>query len=226
LDRNNLDRPSNAGGGASYRSARQRLLGRESALPDLDVLEDVPYDEGRSRIEPQRFTRDKLKTRSPSVVKLLMFFSFGGNVNTLSEKVKMRMRNHTAIAKALVVAACTLAIALLTIGMGLNSSKAWSDQSTGLNFTPIPSQPAFHSYTGHPQRFLIPRSFAQNLKGLHEKCSDDDECQSHLCIPPNPLTDISECVCYLPGTTAELREMCCSGAVHPSRISPGEMECD
>ena len=46
------------------------------------------------------------------------------------------MCNHTAVAKTFVVAACTLAVALLTIGIGVNSSWAGSDQLIGLNFTP------------------------------------------------------------------------------------------
>ena len=47
------------------------------------------------------------------------------------------MFNHTAIAKALATAACTLAVALLTIGMGVNSSSAESDQPSGLKLAAI-----------------------------------------------------------------------------------------
>jgi hypothetical protein len=39
------------------------------------------------------------------------------------------MSNHAAVAKTVVTAACTLAMALLTIGMGVNSSWAGSDLS-------------------------------------------------------------------------------------------------
>jgi hypothetical protein len=47
------------------------------------------------------------------------------------------MCNRTVVAKALVIAGCTLAIALSTIGMGVNSSWAGADRASGLNFTPI-----------------------------------------------------------------------------------------
>ncbi len=47
------------------------------------------------------------------------------------------MCNHTADAKAFAIGPRTLAIALLTIGMGVNSTWAGSDQPSGLNFTPI-----------------------------------------------------------------------------------------
>lgn len=50
------------------------------------------------------------------------------------------MFNHTTDAKAFVTAACTLAIALLTIGMGVNSTWAGSDQQSGLQSTHISSQ--------------------------------------------------------------------------------------
>lgn len=55
------------------------------------------------------------------------------------------MFNHTTVAKAFVISACALAIALLTIGMGVNSSRAESDQSSGLKFTPISSEVTFQT---------------------------------------------------------------------------------
>ena len=47
------------------------------------------------------------------------------------------MRNHTAVPRAVATAACTLAIALLTTTMTVNSAWAQSDPPSGLNFTPI-----------------------------------------------------------------------------------------
>jgi hypothetical protein len=41
------------------------------------------------------------------------------------------MRNHTAVAKTFVMAACTLAIVLLTIGMSVNPSRAQSSHMFG-----------------------------------------------------------------------------------------------
>jgi hypothetical protein len=46
------------------------------------------------------------------------------------------MYNHTAVAKAFATAACTLAIALLTIGLGVNSTWA-ADPPLVPNFTPL-----------------------------------------------------------------------------------------
>jgi hypothetical protein len=47
------------------------------------------------------------------------------------------MLNHPTDDKAFVKTACSLAIALLTIGMGVNSSWAGLDQPSGLKSTPI-----------------------------------------------------------------------------------------
>ncbi len=71
------------------------------------------------------------------------------------------MCNHTAVAKAFVIAACTLAIAFLTIGMGVNSTWAGSDQPTGLNVTPISTDMVVQPLTSanHPHRSItLPRS--------------------------------------------------------------------
>jgi hypothetical protein len=57
------------------------------------------------------------------------------------------MCNHTAVAKTFVMAACTLTIALLTIGTSVNSSWAGSDQPSGLNFTPISTKVVLYSAT-------------------------------------------------------------------------------
>ena len=46
---------------------------------------------------------------------------------------------HTTVTKAVVTAACALAIALSAIGMGVNSTWAGSDQASGLKFTPVSS---------------------------------------------------------------------------------------
>lgn len=52
------------------------------------------------------------------------------------------MRNHNAVSKTVVTAACTLAIAILIIGMGVNSTLAAPDTPAPLNFTPISSTPS------------------------------------------------------------------------------------
>jgi hypothetical protein len=60
------------------------------------------------------------------------------------------MCNRTALAKVFVTAACALAIALFTIGMGVNSSWAGSDQTPGMKFTP-------RLFEGTYQRSIINR---------------------------------------------------------------------
>jgi hypothetical protein len=47
------------------------------------------------------------------------------------------MRDHTAFAKAFVAASCALAVALLTIGMGVASAWADSDQPVVLRSTQV-----------------------------------------------------------------------------------------
>jgi hypothetical protein len=49
------------------------------------------------------------------------------------------MFNRTTVAKAFVTAACALAIALLTIGIGVNSAWAGSDQTSRPQVNPISS---------------------------------------------------------------------------------------
>jgi hypothetical protein len=67
------------------------------------------------------------------------------------------MCNHTAVAKAFVTAACALAIALLTIGMGVNSLWVGSDQHALLNddsaqtLTGLPPPAA----AGHPRLSIL-----------------------------------------------------------------------
>jgi hypothetical protein len=78
-----------------------------------------------------------------------------------------QMSNHTAVAKAFVMAACTLAIALLTIGMGVNATWAGSEQPSGLKYTPIlfggvfPPVPS----AGHPLRSITMPRTASRLTG-------------------------------------------------------------
>lgn len=66
------------------------------------------------------------------------------------------MFNRTTDAKAFATAACALAIALFTIGMGVNSSWAGSDQPSGLLLPPISSEAVSlpPSAAGHPHRSI------------------------------------------------------------------------
>jgi hypothetical protein len=104
--------------------------------------------------------------------------------------------NHIAISKTFMKAACSLAIALSTIGMGASSSRAGSDQSPRLNFTSISSvQPGSgSSYSRLPQTPGAPHlvtsaaySIAQadRLLGQGEWCNITRECSDGLCCVPD-----------------------------------------
>jgi hypothetical protein len=96
------------------------------------------------------------------------------------------MCNRTTYAKAFVKAACALAIALSTIGMGVNSTWAGSDQPTGLNFTPISFEGVYRSGTEADKA----RRFAAACVRYHEECTIPPDmrypcCTGHTC-QPNP----------------------------------------
>jgi len=96
------------------------------------------------------------------------------------------MFNHTTVAKAFVISACTLAVALLTIGTCVNSTWAESDQPSGLNFIPITSEVVFQPAPApSPTRRSItqPRQ-AQSKKANGQVCNGSDECTSGCCVIP------------------------------------------
>lgn len=97
------------------------------------------------------------------------------------------MRNHTAVASAVVAAACTLAIALLTIGTGVNFAWAGSGQPSGLNFTPISFEGVYRSGTKADKA----TRFAQACMHFHEGCSIPPDMRFPCCAgaqvcKPNP----------------------------------------
>lgn len=75
------------------------------------------------------------------------------------------MRNHTSVAKVVVAATYTLAIALFT--MGVNSAWAGSRQAPGLKFTPISFEGA-HRSGSRPDKT---RRFTKACMHFHEGCS-------------------------------------------------------
>lgn len=112
------------------------------------------------------------------------------------------MCNHTAVAKGFVAASCTLAIALLIIGMCVISSLAGADQSSELKFTPISSYVVVQPIpAARPTQWLnvIPlpsnethvtsmwkrlggtRHLTANCQPLNKLCFKDEECCSHAC---------------------------------------------
>jgi hypothetical protein len=105
------------------------------------------------------------------------------------------MRDHTAVAKTFVTAACALAIALGAIGMGVNSSWAGSDQPSGYKFTPISSFSLSYAHIHHILSPLYRRPLqvrAPHCPQLTFLCS---------CPPSLPVnfdccvTGVQNCVC-------------------------------
>jgi hypothetical protein len=87
------------------------------------------------------------------------------------------MFNHTTDVKALVIAASALAIALLTMCVGVNCTWAGSGQSSGLEFTPITPRAAPHSTY----------RLVQACAGFHNECSTTNPniprcCGGFVCV--------------------------------------------
>jgi hypothetical protein len=93
------------------------------------------------------------------------------------------MFNRTAVAKAFVMAACALAYAFLTIGMGVNSTWAESDQSPVLKFTPVPSRVLFQPATaaGYSHRLISMPRTAHACKPGGGSCDAPEDCCSKVC---------------------------------------------
>jgi hypothetical protein len=96
------------------------------------------------------------------------------------------MFNHITEAKTFVMAASTLAIALFTIGMGVNSTWAGSDQPSGLKFTSISSEGVYRSGREADKA----RRFTQVCMHFHEECSIPPDMRFPCCAvntcQPNP----------------------------------------
>ena len=73
------------------------------------------------------------------------------------------MYNYTVVARTFAM----VAIALLIIGMGVNSSWAGSDQTSGLKFTPISFEGGYRSGTKVDNALR----FTQACMHFHEGCS-------------------------------------------------------
>jgi hypothetical protein len=92
--------------------------------------------------------------------------------------------------KGQVIAAHTLAIALLTVGMGIHSTRAESDQLPGLKFTPISTEGVYRSGT-KPDKA---RRFTQACMHFHEECSIPPDmrfpcCAGEQVCQPNPTAN-------------------------------------
>jgi len=96
------------------------------------------------------------------------------------------MCNRTSYATTFGTAARALAIALLIIGTGVTSAWAGSDQTSGLNFTPISSEGVYRSGTKADEA----RRYTQALQGYHQECSLPPDnrflCDSTFLCQPNP----------------------------------------
>ena len=112
------------------------------------------------------------------------------------------MFNHITEAKTFVMAARTLAIALLTIGLGVNSAWAGSDQPSGQQVSPLTTDVVIQPVTaaGDTRRSITMRMHAV-LRGstgpmiathflpqfdksaLGNDCKRNDDCGSGCCCP-------------------------------------------
>jgi hypothetical protein len=90
------------------------------------------------------------------------------------------MCNPTVVAKAFVIGARTLALCVIAIAVGVNSTWAGSNQPSGLKFTPILSEGA----APHSTYRLV-----QACAGFHQMCDPNRPdyacCQGLVCVP-NP----------------------------------------
>jgi len=104
------------------------------------------------------------------------------------------MCNHTAVAKTFVMAACILAIALLTIGMGVNySSWAGSNQPSGLILASISPTPSIH------RRVMTPKN-----NRLALACAPEGGCcswLSYFCSSGGPTPCCAGLFCDHEGST-------------------------
>jgi hypothetical protein len=135
------------------------------------------------------------------------------------------MYNHTAFAKAFVIAKRTLAVALLTIGMGVSSTWAESDQASG---TRISSEVVFRPViaASHPQRSIIKPSsggflrasisaslkthVAQACLSIRTACTGDEQCCNRICAPTGNL-GVTQCICLANGSACTDDLQCCEG---------------
>jgi len=98
------------------------------------------------------------------------------------------MYNCTAVAKVFATAASTLAIALLIVGIGIDSTyAAGSHQASGLKFTPISFEGVYRSGATADKS----RRFAQACMHFHEGCSIPPDMRFPCCggaqvCKPNP----------------------------------------
>jgi len=104
------------------------------------------------------------------------------------------MCNHTAVAKTSIKAASTLAIALLTMGMGVNCSWAGSGQPSDLKSTPVTSNTFSQPGTAAGSRH---RWFAQYGLPWGAPCTATfpQECYSGICQWSDQHHRLA-CLCY------------------------------
>jgi hypothetical protein len=137
------------------------------------------------------------------------------------------MCNHTADKKDIVITAHTLAIALLTIDMGVNSAWAGSDRSSGLNNTPVSSEGVYRSGTKADKA----RRFTQACMQYHEECTPYPDMR-YPCCDPNQICDINPtangrhwCNTPVQGACMHLNEECSWPPAEGSRCCAGDQVC-
>jgi hypothetical protein len=98
------------------------------------------------------------------------------------------MCNATEVAKRYTIAACAVAIALLTISVGVKSTWAGSDQQAGLKFTPISSEMVVYPLHARQGHLII---------GSMSGCRSADGALSCACQQPYPVCCVGphSCTC-------------------------------
>jgi hypothetical protein len=138
------------------------------------------------------------------------------------------MCSQATVAKAAVTAVCTLTIALLTIGIGVNSTSAGSNQPSGLKFTPISPEGVYRSSAKADKA----RRFTQaRMMGFHEECSAYPDmrfpCEPNLVCEANPgANGRNWCVtATAPDACMHTHEECSWPPVEGSRCCAGDDVC-
>jgi len=137
------------------------------------------------------------------------------------------MFSRTTVANVSAAAACALAFALLTIAMGVNSTWAGSDRSSGLNYTPVSSEGVYRSGT----KAAKATRFAQTCVQYHEECTSYPDMR-FPCCDPNQTCDVNPnangrywCTTPVRGACMHLNEECSWPPAEGSRCCAGDQVC-
>jgi hypothetical protein len=189
---------------SSKRSDKPRST--ETGVPNLRTSEAVARVPSGDR---QLFVLTRFKPRVLGVrlARLRIDYNHMPGSTPFRERM-IKMHNHTAVAKAVVAALCALAVALSTIGMGVASAWAGSDQPSLLNFTPKSSK-----------LFSQPVPAAQRMIAKFDQpCGGPSECDSDLC-QWDPTNRRMACYCIEYNDPCSFNNQCCSKVCNLNPLS-------